>query len=325
MIRRRLCLGAAATALTVPLAGCMTVHGERALIPSVPRAEAATVLAHFAAQNNKATRHYDEQAITSIEAGPLGAADQAGVRAKHANHPQGNPGYTPLVFSEQRYFIPEQRGWPKFFVAQARTNRDGTARWLLVFRRGAPDQPWKADFLGVASPDTLPDIAVGKDGYARPVPLAGSDLVAQPGQLSTQYADYLDNGPGSAPVFAAGPSTTGLLAGRDSNRRTANTVTQYADQAATDGDFAPVALRTKDGGAVVFFASRHQARSTFRAGYRLDLDQDTQALTAGTPRTSITVAQVAQQMVTVPARSAGGTAKVVFVSRLVGLVSAKGS
>jgi hypothetical protein len=321
MIRRRLCLGAAAIALTVPLAGCMTVHGERALIPSVDRAGAAKALAHFAAQNNKATKTYDEQAITSIEGGPLGAIDQAGVRAKHVNSPQGNPAYSALTFSEQKYFIPEQRGWPKFFVAEAKTNRSGDSRWLLVFRRGAPEQPWIADFLGVAAPNELPDFTVGKDGHAQAVPLAGTDLAVQPGQLSTQYADYLD-AKKTNPVFADGPSTSQLRTSHDKGHQTANTVTQYVDQGETAGDFTPVALRTKNGGAVVFFGSRHQSRSDFRAGYRLNVDQDTQALTTGTPKTSITVSQVAQEMVTVPSASKGG--QVVFLSRLVGLVAAKG-
>ncbi len=325
MFRRRLCLGAAAIALTVPLTGCVTVHGERALIPSVRPAEAAKALAYFVAQNNKATKDYDEQAVVSAESGPLGAIDQAGVRARHANHPQGNAGYSPLEFSDQKYFIPEQRGWPKFFVADTRTNRGGGDRWLLVFRRGGPDQPWKADFLGLAGPGQLPDFAVDQRGYAEPVPAAGTGLLAQPGQLSGLYAQYLDAGkaPGDA-VFADGPYTSGVRDAHRKNARSANTVTQYLDQGAVDGDFAPVALRTKDGGAVVFFGSRHQARSTFRVGYRLTLDQDTQALTTGTPTTSITLSQVAQEMVTVPPAGGGGSAKVVFVSRLLGLVSAKG-
>lgn len=325
MFRRRLCLGAAAIALTVPLTGCVTVHGERALIPSVRPAEAAEALAYFVAQNNKATKDYDEQAVVSAESGPLGAIDQAGVRARHTNNPQGNPGYTPLEFSDQKYFIPEQRGWPKFFVADARTNRGGDDRWLLVFRRGGPDQPWKADFLGLAGPGVLPDFAVDQRGYAEAVPAAGTGLLARPGRLSGLYAQYLDAGkaPGDA-VFADGPYTSGVRDAHQKNARSANTVTQYLDQGAVDGDFAPVALRTKDGGAVVFFGSRHQARSTFRVGYRLTLDQDTQALTTGTPTTSITLSQVAQEMVTVPPAGGGGSAKVVFVSRLLGLVSAKG-
>lgn len=322
MIRRRLGLGAAATALTVPLAGCVTVHGERALIPSIRPAEASRVLADFVAQNNKATKAYDVRAITAMEAGPLGAIDSAGVRAKHANSPRGNPSYSPLVFTDQKFFVPEQRGWPKFFVAQAKTNRSGDARWLLAFRRDAAGQTWKADFLGVAAPAQLPRFALDKKGYAQPVALGGTDLQLQPGELSARYAGYLD-APKATGDFADGPSTSGVRTGRNSGRRTADTVTQYVDQADAQGDFAPIALRTRDGGAIVFFGSRHQSKSTFRAGYRLSLDRDTQALTTGTPKTSITLAQVAQEMVAVPPKSKG--APTLFISRLVGLISAQGA
>ncbi|GAA4958580.1 hypothetical protein GCM10023238_26730 [Streptomyces heliomycini] len=33
--------------------------------------------------------------------------------------------------------------------------------------------------------------------------------------------------------------------------------TQYIDEPLTNGDYAPLALRSKDGGALVFFATRH--------------------------------------------------------------------
>lgn len=319
MIRRRLCLGAAAVALSLPLAGCVTVHGERAYIPSVRPGEAAKVLAGFAAGNNAAVRAYDAGRITKGEAGPLGAIDEAGVRAKHAASPQGNPSYSPLRLSGAKYWIPRQRGWPKFFVADTANNR-GPDRWLLVFRRQSADAPWKADFLAVYAAGQEPSFATDKDGYAQALPLAGTDLLIQPGQMSAAYTAYLQHGTGTS--FAPGALTTQLRAVRARDARTANSVTQYLDQPAQGGDFDPVALRTKDGGAVVFFATRHQSRSTYRAGYRLTVDPDTRALMTGTPHTSVTLSRVAQEAATVP--GGGGTGQVVVLSRLVGLVAAKG-
>lgn len=328
MNRRTLCLGAAAAALTLPLAGCVTVHGERADIPSVTSAEAARVLAHFATVNNDATRVYDPALITRIEGGPLGAIDEAGVRAKHASHPDGNPAFSALAFSDAHFVIPQQRGWPKFFVADTATNRSGDARWLLVFRRFSAGQPWKADFLAVAAKNEVPAFATDKDGHAVALPVAGTDLLVQPAQLSSTYASYLQKGPAATRVFANGEATSALRATRAAHTRSSVSVTQYADQAAGGGEFTPVALRTKDGGALVFFASHHQSRATYRAGYRLTVDADTKALMTGTPQTSVTLSHTGQEAVTVPAggdgSGLGGDAKVVFVSRLVGLVSAKG-
>ncbi|WP_236060487.1 hypothetical protein [Actinacidiphila acididurans] len=321
MIRRRLCLGAAAVALSLPLAGCVTVHGERALIASARPAEAAKALADFAAANNAATRTYDPARVTATEAGPLGAIDEAGVRARHVNNPSGNPSATPLVFSGTKYLIPRQRGWPKFFVADTATNR-GTARWLLVFRRSGPEQAWKADFLAVYAPGSLPAPATDKDGHAEAVPLAGSDLLVQPGQLSAAYAGYLQDGAG-AQSFAPGAVTSQLRASRAKESHTPSSVTQYQDQPVQGGEFDPVALRTKNGGALVFFGTRHQSRATYRPGYRLTLDPSTRALMSGTPRTSVTLSRMAQHVAFVP--GGGGTGQVVILSRLVGLVSAKGA
>jgi hypothetical protein len=321
MFRRRLGLGAAAIALTVPLAGCVTVHGERENIPSVRPAEARKVLAHFAEVNNAATKAYDAHLIDQVEGGPLGAIDGAGVRARHVDSPGGAPSFSPLVLSDPKFVIPKQVGWPKFFVADTASNRSQGSRWLLLFRRGSADEPWKADYLAVIAPGALPALATDQQGYAVAVPAAESGLLLPPQQLSAAYTGYLQSGT-DATDFADGPSTSQVLASRKADARTANSVTQYADQADVQGDFAPAALRTEDGGALVFFASRHQSKSTYRAGYRLSLDSDTQALMTGTPKTSVTLSHVGQQVVTVP-RSAGG-AKVVFVSRLVGLVGAAG-
>ncbi|WNI15276.1 hypothetical protein [Actinacidiphila sp. ITFR-21] len=320
MIRRRPRLGAAVLALTVPLAGCVTVHGERADIPSVGRAEAARVLARFAAVDNAADKAYDPTLIPGIQSGPLGAIDEAGLRAKRANHPDGDPAYRPLVFSDTRYLIPRQVGWPKFFVADTAVNRGTGARWLLVFRRAAAGRPWRADFLAVPPGGRIPDLATDARGYAVAVPAAGTGLLVQPGQVATAYTAYLQQGAGS--LFADGAQTTRLRTARAGRARTANSVTQYADQPARGGDFDPVALRTGDGGALVFFGTRHQSRATYRADHPLAVDPDVAALMTGTPHTSVTLSNVGQQLVLVP--KGGGTAKVVFLSRIVGLVAARG-
>jgi hypothetical protein len=325
MIRRRLCLGAAAVALAVPLAGCVTVLGERENVPSVRPAEAARVLAHFTAVNNQATKTYGEQYIQQIESGPLGAIDSAGIRSAHTLNPQGAGSFTPLALSDTQFLIPKQVGWPKFFVADSASNRATSARWLLLFRRGSAAEPWMADYLAVISPDALPQLATDQDGYLLAVPAAQTGLLVPPGLLSAAYSAYLQSGT-DAQDFAPGRSTTQVRADRSDRARTPDSVTQYADQADTSGDFAPAALRTKDGGALVFFGTRHQSKSTYRAGENLAIDAGTRALMTGTPKTSVTLSHVGQELVTVPRAATGGAAarKVEFVSRLIGLVSAQG-
>jgi hypothetical protein len=338
MIRRRLGrglrLGAAAAALAAPLAGCVTVHGERENIPSLSPAEAARVLTHFAQVDTEAARTYDESYVAQIEAGPLGEIDTAQVKAAHTQHPEGNAAADPLTLSDTKYLIPRQVGWPKFFVADTATNRSTTSRWVLLFRRGSAAEPWRADYLAVVPDGAMPALATDQGGHVLPVPADQSGLLVRPDALSSAYAGYLQSGSRAAD-FAPGPSTTQLRADRAAKARTPDSVTQYADQADTAGDFAPAALRTKDGGALVFFATRHQSRSTYRAGFNLSVDASTRALMTGTPKTAVTLARVGQQLATVPlapggkdAGSGGGSggpsARVDFLSRRTGLVSAKG-
>lgn len=338
MIRRRLGLAGAA-ALTAASAGCVTVHGERENVPSVRTADAAKALAHFADLDNQAARTYDQSVIGRIESGPLEAIDTASVRSAHAQHPAGNPSLTPLAFSDTRYLIPRQVGWPKFFVADSATNRDADSRWVLLFRRASAAGPWTAQYLAVVPKGGMPQLATDQGGHVLAVPAKETSLLVPPADLSAAYAGYLQTGEG-ADRFAPGAATTQVRDDRSQQTRTANSVTQYADQADTAGDFAPAALRTKDGGAIVFFATRHQSRSTFRAGYKLNLDAGTQALMTGDPKTSVTLSRVGQELARVPRAGTGAAAgsgagspddgagdgggRIVFLSRLLGLVGAKG-
>jgi hypothetical protein len=310
------------TALTA--SGCVTVHGERALIPSVRKAEAAKVLAGFARTNNKANETYDAKLMGTIETGPLGAADQAGLTARHTNNPDGNPSYTPIELSDTSFLIPRQRGWPKWFVADTVSSKTHGARWLLVFQRGSAAEPWKASNLGVYTPASALEFARDSEGYVEPVSGSATDLLVAPDKLSTAYTDYLQKGTAGSGVFAAGLLTSKLRSDRAASARTATLATQYADQPTKGGEYPAIALRTKDGGALVFFASHHTARTTsLSAGVAPPTDADTRALMTGTAKTSVTFVRIGEQAAKVPART-DADASVVLVSRIVGLVTAKG-
>jgi hypothetical protein len=306
------------------MTGCVTVHGEQALIPSVRKAEAARVLADFTSTNNKANKNFDPKLMATIETGPLGASDVAGLQAKHANTPAGNSSYVPIQLTDPSFLIPRQRGWPKWFIADAVSNKTKNGRWLLVFQRNSSAEPWKASHLGVYGNSTQLAFARDGQGYVEPVSSSGSGLLVRPGDLSRAYTDYLQKGSAGSAVFAAGPATSQLRTWRTANSRTATLATQYADQPAKAGEYPPIALRTKDGGALVFFASHHTAKDTsLRAGVVPPTNADTRALMTGTAKTSVTYLRLAEQAATVPPKTATG-GKVVVLSRVVGLISAKG-
>ncbi|HZG02371.1 MAG TPA: hypothetical protein VE546_02135 [Streptomyces sp.] len=304
------------------VSGCMTVHGEKAVVPATTRAEAAKVLEHFTKTNNEANRTHDAELNATIETGALGTIDQAGLRARRTVHPNGNPRHQPLELTDARFLIPRQAGWPKFFVADAASNRSGGARWLLVFTRGGIEESWKVSYLSVLAADAVPKFSRDDRGYVEAVPAdETARLAVAPEDLSRAYTDYLREG---GDAFAGGRLTSALREERKKTATRPGARTEWADLPAEDARFAPVGLRTEDGGALVFFTTHHQMKQTVAKGYRPQVkDPYVKALLEGTPRQSVTYARLALQAAAVPAADAQDPG-VRMLYRLQGLMSAKG-
>src|SRR3954468_21297765 len=105
---------AASLVMLVTLSGCMTVHGEREMLPAVSETDGGKALKRFADGFNKANRQLDPQLNPSFETGALLAIDQAGIKAAHALRPQGNPAFPALTFKDAHFTVPKQAGWPKY-------------------------------------------------------------------------------------------------------------------------------------------------------------------------------------------------------------------
>jgi hypothetical protein len=324
---RAFALLALAALLAPALTGCVTVHGERALVPAAPGSGARAALARFVRINNAASKAYDAKLIDEVETGPLGAVDHAGLTVRHREHPQGATDFTPLKLRHARFLVPRLRGWPRWFAVEAESNRAGARHWLLVFQRGAyagggRNAVWRASYIAVLTPGELPKLARDSAGHVEAVPAGADGLAVKPGQLAAAYAAYLQDGPkAAAPVaFAAGPDTTGERAARAGKARTADSVTQFADQAAPAAADPPMALRTADGGALVFFATLDQTRITLRSGTKASVDQDTRELMTGTLTSALTLSRESGQVAVVPAAGKGA---VRVLDRNLGLVAAK--
>ncbi|GGY85546.1 putative lipoprotein [Streptomyces nitrosporeus] len=316
--------------------GCVTVHGELAVVPSATKSEAARALSDFTAAYNKADKAFDPELDADRVTGALGAVNQAGLKARGKNSPDGNPAHDPLELTDASYVIPKKAGWPRWFLADTDSNRDkdggGTdTRWLLMFLRTGPDAPWKAAYLAAVAPSQVPEFRVDADGWAEAVPAeGGGELATEPAGLSTTYTKYLQEG--APDVFAPGATTSGWRDARENTRR-AGFSYQYVDQPLKDGDFAPLGLMTKDGGALVFFSSKHFERQTAARGLRPEVTPDVEALLTGEVKSTLTKERVSSQLVYVPEAGAGagdaadgGTAgKVRVLNRLPGLVAAQGS
>ncbi|MFI5939536.1 hypothetical protein ACIBCB_04580 [Streptomyces uncialis] len=314
------------TALTLTATGCVTVHGEREIIPAATKAEADRALGDFLTAYNKADRANDPALDEDRVTGALGAIDQAGLRARRSIDPDGDPNRSPLELTDRRFTVPKMAGWPKFFLADTDSNRDQDTdkskdtRWVLAFTRGGPDAGWKAAYLTVMSPGQIPEFRTDGDGLASAVPVRDKELAVPPAELSERYATYLDKG---GPDFAPGPHTTDWREERRRGATRPGLSRQYIDQPLGDGAYAPLGLRTEDGGALVFFATRHYEKQTAAKGRDLRLEPPVRALMRGAVKQSVTLERTSNQAVRVPVRGASGGG-VLVLSRIQGLTGAKG-
>ncbi|MFH8575320.1 hypothetical protein OG988_27125 [Streptomyces zaomyceticus] len=323
---RLLAATAAATVLTLTASGCVTVHGELALMPPATEAEAAQALADFTSAYNKADKAYDPAMDAGRVTGPLGEINQAGLRARAVTTPGGNPNHRPLELTDARFVLPKKAGWPRWFLADTDSNRDtdegaGDQRWLLVFVRNGPQQLWEAAHLVVLGPAQVPEFAE-EGGYAVPVAADSDALAVAPADLGKEYASFLKDGqPGQ---FTAGAHTSLWREQRQKGANRPGLATQYIDRATDQGDFAPLGLRTKDGGAFVFFATRFFERQTAAPGYRPKVDPAVKALLTGEVENTVTKEWVSNQVALV---KPAGTDRdgVTVAGRLQGVVGAQGS
>ncbi len=317
---------AAAAALALTASGCVTVHGELALVAPATEAEATKALTDFTTAFNRADKAYDPALAADLVTGPLGEINQAGLRARAVTSPDGNAKHRPLELTDARFLLPRKAGWPRWFVADADSNQDvdrgpDDRRWLLVFVRNGPRERWEAAYLSILDADGVPAFAE-EEGYAVPVAADDDALAVAPGRLGAEYVAYLRDGrPGP---FADGPHTRGWRTQREKAAERPGLATQYVDRVADRGDFAPLGLRTRDGGALVFFATRYFERQTAAPGYRPKVPRDVKALMTGEVRNTVTREWVSSQTALV--RPAGTDRDAVAVTdRLQGVVGAVGS
>jgi hypothetical protein len=306
------------TALSLTASGCVVVHGEREVLPSTTKSEAAKALEQFTTAYNKADKAYDSSLDADYVSGALSDIDEARLNAGKAVSPEGNAAHTPLELSDVKFTIPKKAGWPRWFVADAAANKGGNARWVFVFSRHGLDEPWEAAYLTLLSPGDVPKFKTDKDGWAEAVPANSTELAVSPADLSKDYAAYLKNG---GNVFAEGGNTSGWRTDRDKDAVKPGLVRQYIDEPLTNGDYAPLALRTTDGGALVFFTTRHFQKETAHTGVTVPTpNKAVLALTEGEIKQSLTLEFISNEAALVPK----GSGKVDVIGRIQGMTAAKG-
>ncbi|WP_235882403.1 hypothetical protein [Streptomyces apricus] len=313
---------ASVTVLSVTASGCVVVHGEQEILPGATRAEAARALSDFTTAYNEANGANDPALDADRVTGALGDIDGAKLRAGGKNQPGGNPEYVPLKLTDTEFTIPEKAGWPRWFVTDSKANKGRAEdRWLLVFTRGDANDVWQVSYLTIAAAAEIPEFEKDEDGWAQPVAADAADLAVAPGRLPKSYTAYLKDG---GDTFAAGAHTTQWRSDRKKNAARPGLAQQYIDEPLASGDYAPVGLRTEDGGALVFFTTRHYQKQTAAPGVPINVtNADVKALMTGDPKQSLTLESTSNQAVLNPPKSSQNP-KIQFLSRIQGLTAAKG-
>ncbi|MYW64587.1 hypothetical protein GTY65_10980 [Streptomyces sp. SID8379] len=316
---------AAAVVLSLTASGCVTVHGELEVVPTTGKAEAARALDAFVTAYGKAEKSYDRTADANHVTGALAAIDAAKLKSARKLDPDGNGNYKPLKLTDAKFTIPKKAGWPRWFVADTDNNRLPGYRWVMVFTRDAESEPWAVSYLTLFRDGKVPEFKTDKDGYGEAVDAGSTKFAMRPEAMSRTYADYLNPKNSASDAFADGLHTTQWRATRKKNETRPGLVTQYIDEPLSSGDYAPVALRTADGGALVFFATRRYEKQTASPGSDLpSINPSVKALMTGDAKQAATYGYVSNQAALDPLKGSG-TGGVDVVARVEGITSAEGS
>src|SRR5690606_33518025 len=120
------------------------------------------------------------------------------------------------------------------------------------------------------------------------------------------------------------PHTSRWRAVRSKQSARPGLATHYLGEAVTHGDYAPPALRTRDGGGLGFFTALHFEEQTAAAGTSVPTpNKDVLALTTGDIGQSLTMEFLSNGAALTPASGAASDA-VRILGRTQGLTSAKG-
>ncbi|MDT0264786.1 hypothetical protein RM844_00625 [Streptomyces sp. DSM 44915] len=300
-----------ALAAVTSLSGCMTVHGETAVVPAATEDEAEQVLERYFEVTNEARRTYDAELNATVEAGALAEINGAGLTAQGALAEEAaaaegeegaegeeTDGAAQLSYANPRFLIPQQAGWPKFFMVD--TEIEGNeSRWLLTFSRNSVDEEWKARYLSVLQPSAIPEFAEDEDGYLEDIQIASEDtgLSVVPGELGTAYTEYLDQGQGS---FLGGPYTSEVLAAREAAAEDPASSTDFADVPSEQDAHPTFAVRTADGGALVLFTMRMDEKRTWAEGETPQVHEMVKPLMQGTADSAVTLQRYATFTAYVP-------------------------
>jgi hypothetical protein len=244
-------------------------------------AQAKGVLAAYTTVNNNANAQHSTSMLASVESGSSYAIDAGLYQGQLAQGTAPFPAFSPV---QATYYIPrgEPAGGPRWFVVQVANAFDSnqqkvTSNEYLLFTQSAPGGAWQDTIEPyLLSGASAPRVAVGADGLATAAGPDAAAVAVPPSQLPAATAASLDGtdagGAGTGTGAVAGPGNLADQADQKfwQGKVPGGTVTD-THTAAAGPDGQEFALKTADGGALVFYTDAAQLTITPPAGATLRL------------------------------------------------------
>jgi hypothetical protein len=243
--------------------------------------QAKGVLAAYTTANNDANAQRSDTMLASVESGSSYAIDAGLYQEQQA---AGTAPFPAFGAVQATYYIPrdEPGGGPRWFVVQVANAFDSnlkkvTSDEYLLFTQSAPGGAWQDTIEPyLLSGAGAQRIEVGADGLATAVGPDAASVAVAPSQLPAATAASLNaggaGGAGTGTASVADPGNLADLADQKfwQGKIPGGTVTD-THTAAAGADGQEFALRTADGGAVVFYTDAAQLTITPPAGTTLRL------------------------------------------------------
>jgi hypothetical protein len=240
--------------------------------------QATAVLANYTTVNNSANAQRSTTMLASVESGSSYAIDAGLYQEQQAAGTAPYPAFGPVGAT---YYLPrdEPAGGPRWFVVQVANaftanQKKVTSQEYLLFTQPAGGGAWQDTVEPYLLAGTnAPRVDVGADGLATAVSADAGTVAVAPSQLPAATAAALDGTGAGTGTGAVGDP--GNLADRADQKFwqgkvPGGTVTN-AHAAAAGADGQEFALRTTDGGALVFYTDAAQLTITPPAGALLHL------------------------------------------------------
>lgn len=248
-------------ATTSPSHASTSPHPGPKQPPAITKADAERVVSRYSVVNNAANAAHSDALLRTIESGSSYIMDAGSFRFALGESTRSP--YVAFTLTNTAYYIPRlpQATYPRWFVVRgsyvtsAGKNLGST---YIVFAQTSPGATWKDVTEPAILPGrTLPQLATDSGGYAESVPPDDTGLNVAPDRIGQATATWLDQVASSTSNTVVEDNAGNLTDLKDlvfwrSGEGGARFDVTDAHAVPADPVFA---LRTTDGGALVFYTT----------------------------------------------------------------------